>query len=72
MAMDNSKDNRMSRRDFMKTAIAAIGGIIGAAIGLPAVTYIVGPALKKVEEQWIRLGTTTKVELDIPTLFKHH
>lgn len=68
--MNTSKDNQMSRRDFMKAAIAAISGVIGAAIGLPAVTYIMGPALKKEEADWIRLGTIAKVELGNPTLFK--
>lgn len=68
--MSVHRNNQMGRRDFMKAAIAAIGGIIGAAIGLPAIPYIMGPALKKDEENWVQLGTTTKVELDTPTLFK--
>ena len=54
----------------MKTAIVSIGGLIGAAIGLPAVSYIVGPALKKNTDEWIRLGSVSKVELNTPTLFK--
>jgi len=60
----------LNRRDFMKTAIVSIGGLIGAAIGLPAVSYIVGPALKKNTDEWIRLGSVSKVELNTPTLFK--
>lgn len=68
--MPKSKDNQIVRRDFMKGAIAAIGGVIAAAIGLPAIPYIMGPALTKEEEDWIQLGTTTKVELSNPTLFK--
>ena len=54
----------------MKTAIVSIGGLIGAAIGLPAVSYVVGPALKKNTDEWIRLGSVSKVELNTPTLFK--
>lgn len=68
--MGTDKDKKLDRRDFMKAAIAAIGGVIGVSIGLPAIPYIMGPALKKDEEDWIRLGTTTKVELGNPTLFK--
>ena len=45
----------------MKMTIVGIGGFIGAAIGLPAILYIVGPALKQVTEEWIRLGTIAKV-----------
>ena len=68
--MTTSKDEQVNRRDFMKTAIITIGGIIGGAIGLPAIPYIVGPALKQGVENWIRLGAISKVELNTPTLFK--
>ncbi len=67
--MEDKKD--VSRRDFMKLAIASIGGAIGLALGIPAVAYVVGPALNSKQEQgWIRLGSTTKVEAGVPTLFK--
>lgn len=68
--MSQEKDNKVQRRDFMKTAILGIGGIIGAAIGIPAVAYIIGPAQKKEEGDWIRLGAISKVEMSTPTLFK--
>ena len=58
------------RRDFMRAAIFGIGGLIGAANGLPAVAYIIGPALKQSASEWIRLGAVSKVEFDTPTLFK--
>lgn len=67
--MKETKD-KLGRRDFMKAAIASIGGVIGAAIGLPAIAYVVGPALKREDGTWIRLGSISKVELDNPTLFK--
>ena len=66
--MDNSKE--LGRRNFMKVAIAGIGGLIGTAIGLPAIPYIMGPALQKESDDWIQLGSISKVELNIPTLFK--
>ncbi len=58
------------RRDFMRAAIFGIGGLISAAIGLPAVAYIIGPALKQAASEWIRLGVISKIELDTPTLMK--
>ena len=62
---------RFSRRDFLGFATWAIGGIISAGMGIPAVAYIVGPALQRNEAQeWIRLGSTKKIELGTPTLFK--
>ena len=60
----------ISRREAMKTAIALIGGLIGTALGIPAVAYIIGPALKKDEANWIRIGSLSSIELGTPTLFK--
>lgn len=61
----------LSRRDFMKVATWSIGGLIGLGLGIPAIAYVVSPALKsKQAQEWIRLGSTAKVELGVPTLFK--
>ena len=61
----------INRREFLRKATWAIGGVISVAMGIPAVAYIVGPALEKSKLQnWIRLGDITKVELGTPTLFK--
>jgi menaquinol-cytochrome c reductase iron-sulfur subunit len=68
--MSDSEKTNVSRRDFMKTAIVGIGGVIGAAIGLPAIAYVIGPALQQNTSEWIRLGSAAKVELNMPTLFK--
>jgi len=68
--MSTPNNNQMGRRDFMKVIIAGISGVIGAAIGLPAIAYVVGPALQKGTDEWIRLGSLNKVEVNIPTLFK--
>lgn len=66
-----TKQNNISRRDFMKIAISLSGGLIGAALGIPAIAYIIGPALKPDNTQdWIRLGSLSKVELGTPTLFR--
>jgi len=63
--------DEMSRRDFMKVATLSIGGLIGLGWGIPAIAYVVGPALKSDQAQaWIRLGSMSKVELGAPTLFK--
>lgn len=65
------KLDRLTRRDFMKTATGAIAGLITATIAIPAVAYIIGPALKRNEtEEWIPLGSASKVEIGTPTLFK--
>lgn len=67
--MEESK--KLGRRDFLAVATTAIGGVIGAALAIPAVAYIIGPAVRRsTSEDWIRLGSTTGVELGTPTLFK--
>jgi Rieske Fe-S protein len=66
-----SNDERMDRRGFLSTVTWAIGVLIGAGFGIPAIAYIVGPALQEDESTaWISLGTASKVELGTPTLFK--
>ncbi len=65
------ENKRFTRRDFMAFATWAIGGLISLGMGIPAVAYVIGPALKGRENQeWIRIGSASKVELNNPTLFK--
>lgn len=66
-----SENQEVSRREFLSTATWAIGVLLGAGFIVPAVAYVVGPALQEQESaDWIPLGTTAKVELGTPTLFK--
>jgi Rieske Fe-S protein len=64
------KHEDISRRDAMKMAIALIGGLIGTALGIPAIAYLIGPALKKDEANWIQVSSLSTIELGTPTLFK--
>lgn len=65
------KKEKVTRRDSMKLAISLIGGFISAALGIPAIAYIIGPARKADEsENWIRLGSLAKIEIGTPALFK--
>jgi len=69
--MENEEKKEISRRDFMKVTIGAIGGLIGLGFGIPAIAYVVTPALAKGQAQeWIQLGAISKIELGKPTLFK--
>lgn len=66
-----SEDKKLNRQDFLAISTWTIGGVITLSLGLPAVAYVVGPAIKsEVSQVWIRIGPTTKVELGTPTLFK--
>lgn len=47
----------VSRRDFMKATVYFVGGIVGAAVGIPAIGYLIDPALKGGgKEAWIPIG----------------
>lgn len=68
---EKGNGKKLDRRQFMSLVTGAIGALIGLGLGIPAIAYIVGPALKKAEAQnWINLGSVSKVELGTPTLFK--
>jgi Rieske Fe-S protein len=69
--MEQDEKKEISRRGFLKIAIGAIGGLIGLGYGIPAIGYVVTPALTKSQaQQWIQLGAISKIELGKPTLFK--
>ena len=65
------EDKQLSRRNFMGMATWTIGGVIGLGMGIPAVVYVVGPAVQSsAAEEWFPLGSISKVEIGVPTLFK--
>jgi Rieske Fe-S protein len=66
-----SSKKELNRKDFLSIATFSMGGLIGLGLGIPALIYIIGPAVKvEAEQNWIRIGAASKVELGIPTLFK--
>jgi menaquinol-cytochrome c reductase iron-sulfur subunit len=64
------QNKQSSRREFLGLATAAIAAVISTAMGIPAIAYIIGPAFQRRTENWIGLGSTAKVALGEPTLFK--
>ncbi|MCJ7511408.1 MAG: ubiquinol-cytochrome c reductase iron-sulfur subunit [Anaerolineales bacterium] len=60
----------LSRRKFVTGMLAVLGGTITAVIGLPAVGYLVAPALKRSPtDVWVPLGPVESIPIDQPTLF---
>ena len=63
-------ENEFSRRDFIKITAGAIGGVIGLAIGLPAVAYMLDPAFKSTtKEAWIPVGKLSDMLVGKPYPF---
>ena len=66
-----SEEKRLDRRGFLGIATWSIGGLISAILSIPAVAYILGPTLQQESGQnWVRLGSVSKVEIGTPSLFK--
>ena len=60
----------LNRREFIKGAVAAIGGLITAVIGLPTIAYLIDPALKEsAKETWLPIGKLADMPVGIPTPF---
>lgn len=60
----------MSRREFVSIVTAAAGTVMGALIGLPAIGYLIAPALQKVSaDAWIPAGPVANYPVGVPTLF---
>ena len=61
--------HQFSRRDFITLTTAAVGTFIAAVIGLPAIDYLIDPALKTAKsDAWVPLGKLETFEIGKPTL----
>jgi Rieske Fe-S protein len=68
--MPNNSDYTISRRGFVAGVVALVGTVISAVVGLPAIGYVVSPALKKGGgDEWITLGPMSALEPGVPTPF---
>jgi menaquinol-cytochrome c reductase iron-sulfur subunit len=62
--------HEVSRRDFVTVITATIGTLIGAVVGLPAIGYLLSPALKvQKSEARVALGPLENYPEDTPTQF---
>lgn len=64
------KSPHLSRNDFVKFAVGAVGTVIGAVVGLPAIGYLISPALKVQQtDSWVDVGPLESYEIGKPTLY---
>ncbi len=64
----------LSRRNFFRYALALVGGLIGAGLGIPVVGYFTAPARAEPhQESWQILGAIDEFPLGAPQTvqFKH-
>lgn len=55
-----------TRRSFYVAAIYGIWGILTAALGLPALVYLLFPPRARKEEEWVEIGDVTKLAPNSP------
>jgi len=65
-----SESDGINRRQFVTVVVAAVGTVMAAFIGLPAIGYLISPATKVQEkDEWIPLGPLENYPVGVPTLF---
>src|SRR6266496_4738044 len=64
-------DKEISRREFIKGTVTAIGGSIGAVIAIPSIVYLLSRALQAKEDtDLIDLGSLENYPIGLPTRFE--
>lgn len=65
-----SEPNRMSRRSFIALVTAGFGALVTAVVGIPAIAYLLDPALKtRKTDAWIPLRRLDEYPVGTPTPF---
>jgi len=65
-----AKSPHLSRNEFVKVMVGALGTIMGAVVGIPAIGYVISPATKKTKtDSWITVGPLENYNVGEPTLF---
>lgn len=60
----------LSRRDFIKVTTGIVGGLIAAAVGLPAIAYMLDPAFKAGgKDGWLGIGKVADMQVGVPYPF---
>lgn len=68
--MPDSDKHQLSRREFIKGTAGAVGGLIGALIGIPSVAYLFSPGLQtRKDSDTIDLGPLENYPIGVPTRF---
>jgi menaquinol-cytochrome c reductase iron-sulfur subunit len=65
-----TKSTHISRNEFVKGVLGILGTIMGVIVGIPAIGYVLSPALKsRSAEAWIPAGPLENYSIGLPTLF---
>jgi len=60
----------LSRNEFVKVTVGLLGTVMGVVVGIPAIAYLLSPALKtRAADAWVALGPLENYPVGEPTLF---
>ena len=60
-----------SRRRFFQWVTRGVMGVIGFALAVPLVGYVVSPALKRREKTWVDVGSVNEVPVGEPAQLEY-
>jgi menaquinol-cytochrome c reductase iron-sulfur subunit len=60
-----------SRRTFFRWVTVGLAGLIGAGLAVPLIGYVVSPALKRREQQWVEVGNVDELPVGQPKQLDH-
>lgn len=64
-----AKSSHLDRNTFVKGTVGLLGTIMGVVIGIPAVAYVVSPALRASKnDAWVPLGPIENFPIGVPSL----
>ena len=65
-----AKSPHMSRREFVTITVAALGAVMTAVIGIPAIGFLLSPSVgRQKTDAWVSLGPLENYPVGEPTLF---
>lgn len=67
--MSSSRDNlddALPRRGFLKLAIGAFNALIGLALAIPGLGYLLTPVFRKGASAWVQLGDVERLKTPVP------
>ena len=63
---ESSPVENSTRRSFYTSVIYVLWGAITAALGAPALVYLLFPPKARQEEEWVEIGDVTKLQPQVP------
>jgi hypothetical protein len=71
--MSASTNDKLNRREFIKTISAGISGLIATLVGIPSIAYLLSPAYQAREDdkELIPLGLLETYPIGVPTRFEY-